>query len=133
MKKNELKRVLKPLIKECIRECLFEEGVLSGIITEVVSGLSNQRIVTEGITIEKKQSPPDDNKKAKRIEQQRQERIKKLNEKLSFGNIDIFEGTQEILAEPTKGNPLSGVGASDAGVDITDIVNLAGQNWKNLI
>ena len=54
MKKNELKQVLKPLIKECIKECIFEEGVLSGIITEVVSGLENQRIVTEGVTIKTK-------------------------------------------------------------------------------
>ena len=39
MKRSELKEVLKPLIKECIKEVLFEDGVLSGIIAEVVTGL----------------------------------------------------------------------------------------------
>ena len=38
MKRSELKKVLKPLIKECIREVVFEEGVLSGLISEVVKG-----------------------------------------------------------------------------------------------
>jgi len=35
MKKSELKNI----IKECVKEVIFEEGVLSGIITEVVGGL----------------------------------------------------------------------------------------------
>ena len=37
MKKSQLKS----LIKECIKEVIFEEGVLSGIITEVASGMNN--------------------------------------------------------------------------------------------
>ena len=80
MKKNELKTMLKPLIKECIKECIFEEGVLSGIITEVAKGMSNQRIVAEGLTIESKSNTPDPKeleRKAEALETQRQERIKR--------------------------------------------------------
>ena len=35
MKKSELKNI----IKECVKEVIFEEGVLSGLITEVIHGL----------------------------------------------------------------------------------------------
>ncbi|NDI03614.1 MAG: hypothetical protein EBY77_05560, partial [Rhodobacteraceae bacterium] len=38
-------QVLKPLIKECIKEAIFEEGVLSGLIKEVVSGLGQPTLV----------------------------------------------------------------------------------------
>ena len=45
MKRSELKQVLKPLIKECIKEVLFEDGVLSGIISEVIRGTGNAPMV----------------------------------------------------------------------------------------
>ena len=44
MNKNELKKILKPLIKQCIKEVVFEEGVLSSIITEVVSATGFQGV-----------------------------------------------------------------------------------------
>jgi len=136
MKKNELKTMLKPLIKECIKECIFEEGVLSGIITEVAKGMSNQRIVAEGLTIESNTNTPDPEeleKKAAALEAQRQERIKKLNETMSFGGVDVFEGTKEILPEGNQHSPLAGTAPNDAGVDISGIVNLANGKWKHLI
>ena len=134
MKRDELKKVLKPLIKECIKECIFEEGVLSGIITEVVSGLETRRVVTEGITIQTKQN--DDDQKQKELEEKyernRQEKIKRLNEAGST-KVDIFEGTKAIPGESSPGNPLAGVSRNDAGVDIDGILNLAGNKWKQLI
>ncbi len=45
MNKEKLKATLRPLIKECIKEVIFEEGVLSGIISEVVKGTGAQQIV----------------------------------------------------------------------------------------
>ena len=36
MKKRELKNI----IKECVREVMFEDGMLSGIISEVVQGVA---------------------------------------------------------------------------------------------
>ena len=76
MKKNELKQILKPLIKECIKECIFEEGVLSGIVTEVVRGMETQRIVTEGITIKKNEDDEKQRLAEEEYERQRQEKIK---------------------------------------------------------
>ena len=134
MKKNELKTMLKPLIKECIKDCIFEEGVLSGIITEVAKGMAGQRIVAEGLTVTK--NTPDSEevqKKADVLEAQRQERIRKLNENMSFGDTNIFEGTKEIIPEGNQHSSLSGVSSDDAGVDITGIVNLADGKWKHLM
>ena len=136
MKKNELKTMLKPLIKECIKECIFEEGVLSGIITEVAKGMSNQRIVAEGLTIESKSNTPDPKeleRKAEALEAQRQGRIKKLNETMSFGGVDVFEGTKEILPESNNQGPLAGTAPGDAGVDISGIMEIANGRWKHLI
>lgn len=136
MKKNELKKVLRPIIKECIKECIFEEGVLSGIITEVAKGMSNQRIVAEGLTIESKSNTPDPKeleRKAEVLESQRQERIKKLNETMSFGGVDVFEGTKEIIPEGNQHGALAGTAPDDAGVDISGILNLANGKWKHLV
>jgi len=135
MKKSELKTMLKPLIKECIKECIFEEGVLSGIITEVAKGMSNQRIVAEGLTIENKTNTPDPEelqKKSEALESQRQDRIKKLNETMSFGNVDVFEGTKEIIPEGNNHSPLAGTAPGDAGVDISGILKIANGKWKHL-
>ena len=127
--------MLKPLIKECIKDCIFEEGVLSGIITEVAKGMANQRIVAEGLTIESKTNTPDPKeleKKAEALEAQRQERIKKLNENMSFGGVDVFEGTKEILPEGNQHSPLAGTAPDDSGVDISGILKLANGKWKHL-
>ncbi len=128
--------MLKPLIKECIKECIFEEGVLSGIITEVSKGLANQRIVTEGITIESKSNTPDPKeleKKAAILEEQRQERIKKLNQSMPFKGVDVFEGTKEILPEGNQHSALAGTAPGDSGVDISGILKLANGKWKHLV
>jgi len=136
MKKSELKKMLKPLIKECIKECIFEDGVLSGIITEVAKGMSNQRIVAEGLTIESKSKTPDPSqlqKKAEAQEVERQEKIKRLNEAASFGNANVFEGTQEILPEGNQHSPLAGLSPKDSGVDISGIMKIANGKWKELM
>jgi len=133
MKKNELKKILKPLIKECIKECIFEDGVLSGIITEVAKGMAGQRIVAESVVATK--NTPDSEKMhatAMALEEQRQERIKKLNESVSLEN-NIFEGTQEIIPEGNNHSPLAGTAPGDSGVDITGIVSLANGKWKHLV
>jgi hypothetical protein len=40
MKKSELKNI----IKECVREVIFEEGMLAGVVSEVVQGLGKPMI-----------------------------------------------------------------------------------------
>ena len=138
MNKTELKKMLKPLIKECIKECIFEDGVLSGIITEVAQGLSNQKVVVEGLTVKPSKSNGMSQEEIQRredeLEAQRQERIKRLNESAGFGNMDLFNGVEEIPPE-TKSNasPLSGYSPSDPGVDINGIMRLANNNWNKLV
>jgi len=136
MKRSELKKILKPLIEECIKECIFEKGVLSGIITEVAKGMANQQIITESLTVRSNKSAPDSEelqKKAAALEKQRQEKIKRLNETMSFGGVDVFEGTQEVIPESNQHTALSGVSPHDAGVDISGIMNIANGKWKDLI
>ena len=43
MKKSELKNI----IKECVREVIFEDGMLSGIVSEVVQGLGTAPLIQE--------------------------------------------------------------------------------------
>ena len=54
MKKSELKNI----IKECVREVIFEEGMLSGIISEVVQGLGSRQSLQEASPLAKKQIDP---------------------------------------------------------------------------
>ena len=121
MKTSDFKKLLKPLIKQTIKEVLFEEGVLSGVVAEVAKGLQQPAALID----ESKK----ENLTQKRSEEERQRRIKKLNESSKFGNV--FAGTRE-LKESSHG-PLSGVSASDSGVDISAIEKIANGKWAHLI
>ena len=90
MKKAELKKALKPLVKECIKEVLFEDGVLSGIIAEVVTGLGAGQVVMEQKTQQADQKVLL-REKAEKMEAERQRRIKKLNESAGLPNkVNVF-------------------------------------------
>ena len=128
MKANEFKKLIKPIIKQTIKEVLLEEGVLSNIVSEVAIGLQNQRIVTEGVTVTKKTE--DLEAKAERLERQRQEKIKKLNESSKLGGV--FTGTAPLVESSGQG-PLAGTSPTDAGVDITAIQQIENGKWKHLI
>ena len=128
MKANEFKKLIKPIIKQTIKEVLLEEGVLSNIVSEVAIGLQNQRIVTEGVTVTKKTE--DLEAKAERLERQRQEKIKKLNESSKLGGV--FTGTTPLVESSGQG-ALAGTSPTDAGVDITAIQQIANGKWKHLI
>ena len=130
MKASEFKKILKPLVMQSVKEVLLEEGVLSNIVAEVARGLGSQRIVAEGITVTKNAPDPEEQKRAAALEEQRQKRIKKLNESNKFG--DIFAGTKEIADNPSQ-SPLGGVAAGDKGVDISDIEKIANGRWKTLV
>jgi hypothetical protein len=129
MKTSEFKKILKPLIKQTIKEVLFEEGVLSNIVSEVAVGLSNQRLATESKSPARQINSEDLEEKAARLESERQERIKKLNESSKLGNV--FSGTKQIT-ESGQG-ALAGVSPSDSGVDIAAIQKIANGKWKHLI
>ena len=121
MKASDFKKILKPLIKQTVKEVLLEDGILSSVVSEVARGLSGNLIVNENKKVH--------TQKEEDYEEQRQQRIKKLNESIKFG--DVFKGTQEIQEQ--SNSPLSGIGPQDRGVDITAIEKIANGKWKRLI
>ena len=133
MKSEELKQVLKPLIKQCIKEVIFEDGVLSGIITEIVKGINPSVLVAESTPFR-----PIEDTSSERIalvEKQRYEHRKELEDQRKslsdsigqrLNGINIFEGINPIgkAGQPT-GTPsapssaLDGLDPNDPGVDIS--------------
>ena len=136
MKKAELKKLLKPMIKECIKEVIFEEGILSNIVSEVAQGLGRPTLV------ESKQSAVDTSVEQAETARRQQRAIREQKEQLlsainteAYGGVDLFEGTAplstggNISSEPEKQGPLSGVDPTDPGVDISNIMGIAGNRW----
>ena len=111
MKASEFRKILKPLVLQTVKEVLLQEGVLSNIVAEVAKGLGNP-------IVEHKHRDEEIKFKEEKLEKQRQERIKKLNESSKFGNI--FSGTKDV-AEANSQGPLANMPSEDCGVDITDI------------
>ena len=135
MKKSELKSILKPLIKECIRESILEEGILSNVIAEVTKGLSSAPIVEQKKVAPKKEptKPPPS------VNQRLAEHRKKLMGAIgsdAYGGVDLFEGTTPAPAQASQGqaaSPLGGTDPNDAGIDISGIMAVGGNRWKDMI
>ncbi len=142
MKKSELKTVLRPLIKECVKEVMFEDGILSGLISEVVQGLGGQ-VIAEHAPAQRRNAPEQQNNaeearqqqvaKIKAMEQAAQTR-KKMSEavgKDAYGGVDLFEGTTPApaQAESKQGDPLAGQDPNDAGVDISNLFGGVNKTW----
>ena len=142
MKKSELKTVLRPLIKECVKEIMFEDGILSGLISEVIQGLGGQ-VLSENTTAKRQKVPEQQNDaeiarqqqvaKIKAMEQAAQTR-KKMSEAIgkgAYGGVDLFEGTvaAPAQAESKQGDPLAGTDPNDAGVDISNLFGGVNKSW----
>ncbi len=129
MKKSELKRTLKPVIKECIHEMLVEEGLLSGIVAEVVKGLGTAPLVEARQEVQASRQPPRDNT---HLREQREKLIQAVSRD-SYNGVDIFEGTEPLTAyeasTPNSKGPDLG-DPRDAGVDISSILGQSSQIWK---
>ena len=134
MKKSEFKEILKPLIKECIKEVIFEDGVLSGLITEVARGLGSVHPVAATSV---RGAPSQQVSKNKNVLEAR----KQLNEvktqlTKATGLQGIFEGTTPMGQKSNGNNSQYGAlrdkDPSDAGVDISGIMKLAGSAWEQL-
>lgn len=133
MKRSELKKVLKPLIKECIKEVIFDEGVLSGLVSEVLKGASRPEPIVESAPKEEPQP---------RVSSKRQDSLNEIRKSLTeaigkdaYGGIDIFEGLDPISKGGSPGaspasSPLQTYAPNDAGVDISSLVS---GKWKNLV
>jgi len=124
MKTNDLKKVLKPLIKQCIKEVIFEEGVLSGIISEVMKGVNAAPVVRE-----QKAAPKPNNGAPKRKLQEQRKKMLDAIGKDSYNGVDIFEGV-EPTREGNQQSPLANISPGDAGVDISELFN---SNWSKMI
>ena len=108
MKKNEFKKILKPLIEEAVKEVLLEPGILSRVIAEVAQGIS------AGPLVETKEDFRNHEEEARLREQDRQKRIKKLNESAGL-NTGIFDGVSDIPDAPSQGALSGGLGALGTG------------------
>ena len=144
MTKKDLQRALRPLVKECVRDIIFEEGFLSGIISEVVSGLNAGQHLRE---VPQYTSAPIDevNERQQAIEQQKA-RIDEARRRMAdaigreaYGGANLFEGTEPLPrggnpgASPSAPSPLSGYAEGDQGVNIDSLLGGVGKNWKKLI
>ena len=90
MNKKELKTVLKPLIRECIKDVIFEEGILSSLISEVLSATSKTTHVSE----------------KRLVEQKRKEEIRENNELEQKTKIKLEETRSMALIFLKVRNPL---------------------------
>jgi hypothetical protein len=143
MKKQELQKILKPLIKQCIKEVIFEEGVLSGLISEVVQGLGQQQTIVEAKQHVAQPVQQDFSRQRVELQQEAAEAMetkkRKLEESMGGGFKGIFDSVEPISKGGTPGGkpnngPLSNYAPDDAGVDISGIMAIgAGNNWKNMI
>ena len=125
MKREELKKTLRPLIKECIKEVIFEEGVLSGIISEVVKGTGGQRI-TETPQQPVYQKPQVDHEAQQRKMQENRRRLLDSIGADAYNGVNLFEGTEPLSSRGTEqssvphgSKALDGVDPRDAGVDLS--------------
>jgi hypothetical protein len=139
MKNSDLKQTLKPLIKQCIKEVIFEDGVLSGIITEIVKGLGTdtRTMVTEAKETQPVKKSPENSERTTEIERIRREHRQQMeNQRNSlsdamgdrFGGLNLFEGVEPIgkAGSPSAGaaapsSPLDGIDPNDPGVDIAKL------------
>lgn len=133
MKKTELKKVLKPLIRECIKEVMFEDGVLSGIISEVVKGLgTGAQPIVEQKTMQPQQEGVAVREAKRDLQETRKKMLRAINSD-SYNGVDVFENTTPA---PSSNSPqysaLRDKSPDDAGVDLTGIMNLAGGGWKQI-
>jgi|TARA_R110000824_G_scaffold40788_12_gene121913 hypothetical protein len=149
MKKTELKALLKPLIKECIKEVMFEDGVLSGIVSEVATGMGGIQIV-EARHREQPKAKATRARKQENFAEMRQESLqeqrrevdehkKKLLDAIgneAYNGINLFEGTAPLksggssAAGGASQGALANVDSSDPGVDISNLFGKVGRNWQ---
>ncbi len=126
MKKSDLKKI----IKECVREVILEDGMLSGIVSEVVQGMSGP-VIKEAQQVKRPQASPASahlaETKKKVLSAMGTTSYEGLKDK--FKNPELFEGTQPIRENKGQG-ALSGIAPNDPGVDITNIPGFG--SWSNV-
>jgi hypothetical protein len=137
MKKSERKTILKPLVHECIKESLMEDGLISGIIAEVVKGMRTPEPLVE--TAPPKADPIKERMRRNAFNQEQTSKLQEHKKKLraaiggAYNGVDLFEGTTPAPAQGSpqqQANPMAGQAPGDAGVDITNLFGSVGRNWN---
>ena len=139
MKKSEFKKIIKPIVAECIKESLLEGGIISGIIAEVVKGMS----VSSAATITEEQKPADptlERIKRNTFSQQQSTKIQEHRKKLmaavgktAYNGVDLFEGTTPAPAQGSpsqQASPMANQAPGDPGVDISNLFGSVARNWS---
>jgi hypothetical protein len=137
MKKSEFKKLIKPIVSECIKESLMEDGLISGIIAEVVRGMSAPQPIVE--TLIPKTDPTAERMKRNAFSKEQSGKLKEHRAKLmsaiggeAFNGVNLFEGTTPAPAQGSpnqQANPMSGQNPTDAGVDIGNLFGSVGSSW----
>ena len=128
MKRSELKNI----IKECVREVILEEGMLSGIVSEVVQGLGSSSIVQEAGSDHRR---PKQTGRQEQLTETKKQILDAMGQnsyqdvKQRFDKPELFEGTKPIRENSGKG-ALSGVDPGDQGIDITNIPGFG--SWSSV-
>lgn len=138
MKKSELKKILKPLVNECIKESLMEDGLISGIIAEVVKGMNTPHPIVEAK--QPAADPTMQRMQRNAFSAEQSSKLKEHKHKLmaaiggsAYNGVDLFEGTTPAPAQasPTaQASPMSGQSSTDPGVDISGLFGAVGRNWN---
>ena len=137
MKKSEFKKLIKPIVSECIKESLMEDGLISGIIAEVVRGMSAPQPIVEAAA--PKTDPTVERMKRNAFSEEQSGKLKEHRAKLmsaiggeAFNGVNLFEGTTPAPAQGSinqQANPMSGQSPTDAGVDIGNLFGSVGSSW----
>jgi len=135
MKKSQLKQILKPIVAECIKESLITEGLISGIVSEVVRGMNAIASAPEAAIPEQPPSRMQQNafgvKGASKLKEHRQKLMAAVGQN-SYNGVDLFEGTSPMTPQssPTQqAQPLSDQDPADPGVDISNLFGAVGRSW----
>jgi hypothetical protein len=137
MKKSEFKKLIKPIVSECIKESLMEDGLISGIIAEVVRGMSAPQPIVEAAA--PKTDPTVERMKRNAFSEEQSGKLKEHRAKLmsaiggeAYNGVNLFEGTTPAPAQGSpnqQANPMSGQSPTDAGVDIGNLFGSVGSSW----
>ena len=133
MKKSEFKKIIKPIVSECIKESLMEDGLISGIIAEVVKGMATTAPAAKMIEAtpdpvsERMKRNAFDKKQTKQLQEHRSKLMSAVG-KGAYNGVNLFEGTAPLAgatpkpgAPPAPQGPLTGVAPGDSGVDISNL------------
>ena len=129
------KKELKSIIKECVREIIFEDGALSTVVSEVIKGLSQNRLIENKQPISAKKNLQTEHTNFKRkINDTRKKLLDSIGRE-AYGGVNVFEGTAPLSERQAQGSdvsgPLDNIHPCDPSIDITKIPGMS--NWKHLI